>query len=188
MRHGVRWESFLQHCPTAHAEENYTGKIPNNEEWSFLLQKTTNSILTSPSLSYCTTLSLGLKKLLCKEDIKPQNENTSRWAAHTSVPSRHVKCIDRLARFFPHQYLLLLPQMFRSVQCRNTQFSLLWRRENETYLSTRISPESIAFIHKAHRSLLLFGSLFFCSAHIRERWCKMLTMSTATSTGHCLNI
>lgn len=61
------------------------------------------------------------------------------------------------------------------------------RGENESYLGTKITPESVAFIHKAHRSLLLFGSLFFCSAHIRERWCEMLTTSTATSTGHCLN-
>lgn len=43
------------------------------------------------------------------------------------------------------------------------------RGENETYLGAKISPESIAFIHKAHRSLLLLESLFFCSALIRER-------------------
>lgn len=36
------------------------------------------------------------------------------------------------------------------------------RRENETYPGAKLSPgESIAFIHMAHRSLLLFGSLSF---------------------------
>lgn len=108
-------------------------------------------------------------------------------AAHTPVPSWHVKCTDRLARFFPKQYLLLLPQMIQLSSVQVHPIFTTLTEENETYLGAKISPESIAFIHKAHRSLLLLESLFFCSALIRERWCKMLTMSTATTARHCLN-
>lgn len=93
----------------------------------------------------------------------------------------------QVGQVLPHQYLLLLPQMVQLSSMQGHQiFTIVI--ETETYLGAKITPESVAFIHKAHRSLLLFGSLFFCSAHIRERWCGMLTMSTATSTSHCLNI
>lgn len=151
-------------------------KIPSNEDWSFLLQKTTSSILTSHSLSYCSTLALGLKRLLCKRDIEPQNENTSRGAAHTPVPSRHIKSQTGWPDSSPTSIHCFYPKWFSSVQCRVTQF-----------FSTVIEGCQNKSSHKATRSLLLFGSLIFCSAHIRERQCEMLTMSTATSTAHCLN-
>lgn len=180
--------SFPQHCPTAHPEEDYMEK-KNPEQWRVVFPPSENNKFL-PHISFSELLHNPCTR---SEEIALQGGYiTSKWKhfqRSSSHPCPFLACQThrQVGQILPPPvFTAFYPKWFSSVQCRDTQFSLLW--QGKMRLGARIHPGSIAFIHKAQRSLLLFGPLFFCSAHIRERWHKMLTMTTATSTGHCLNI
>lgn len=146
VRHGMEsdesnWVSFLQHCSIAHAEENFMEKNP--KQWRLVFPPSENNKL-HPHLSFSELLLNPCTRT--EETALQEGHRTSKWkhfqgSSPHPCPFQAYQITDRLARFFPHQYSLLSPQM---VQLSSVQGHPIFfhcdRGENETFLGAKISP------------------------------------------------